>query len=219
MPVTTATTYDLLLQDVRRYLERGASSSTDPTVYDQLPRLVTLAERRCALELKIQGFINVVFDFMVIGQSVYQKPDRWRDTISVNIGTGAAHNTRKFLLTRSYEYLRCYWPDDSVRGEPTYYADYDYGHWIFGASPDAAYPYEVVYYELPILLSDEVQSNWLTDHAPQLLLYATLLESAPFLKNDDRIQTWQAMYDRTAGMLSGEDIRKIMDRSTVRKEA
>lgn len=215
----TATTFTTLQQDARRYLERGATLATDPVVYEQLPRLINLAERRCARELKIQGFINVVTDTFIVGQSVYAKPDRWRDTVSINIGTGAELNTRKSLLTRGYEYMRAFWPDDSATEEPLYYADYDYNHWLIAPTPDAEYPFEVLYYELPVLLDEENQTNWLTEQAPELLLYATLLEATPFLKNDERIPVWQQMYDRAASTINGEDLAKILDRAAVRKEA
>jgi hypothetical protein len=217
--MATTMTFTTLQQDVRRYLERGATLAEDAIVYEQIPRLINLAERRIARELKIQGFINVVTDNLIVGQSVYQKPDRWRDTVSINIGTGASLNVRKFLFTRDYEYLRSYWPDESLTEEPVFYADYNYTNWLILPPPDEAYPFEVLYYELPVLLDDANQTNWLTDYAPQVLLYASLLEATPFLKNDDRIPVWQQMYDRSAAMLNGEDLAKILDRSAVRKEA
>lgn len=212
-------TFTTLQQDVRRYLERGATYASDPVVYEQIPRLINLAERRISRELKIQGFINVVTGTLTIGQAVYPKPDRWRDVVSMNIGTGATNNTRKVLFSRSYEYLLSYWPDRTATEEPIFYSDYDYDHWLIAPTPDSAYPFEVLYYELPPLLDDEVQTNWLTEYAPQLLLYGTLLEATPFLKNDERIGVWQQMYDRAAAMLNGEDLAKILDRSAVRKEA
>jgi hypothetical protein len=215
----TALTYDTLQQDVRRYLERGASMASDAVVFEQIPRLITLAERRIARELKIQGFIAVVTDTMVPGQSVYAKPDRWRDTVSINIGTGTANANRTSVGTRGYEYLRSFWPNESLTATPQFYADYNYTNWLFAPTPDQAYPYEVLYYEMPRLLDDTTQTNWLTEYAPQLLLYATLLEAAPFLKNDERIATWQSFYDRAAAMLNGEDLAKILDRASVRKEA
>lgn len=217
--MATTMTFTTLQQDVRRYLERGATLAEDAIVYEQIPRLINLAERRIARELKIQGFINVVTDTLIPGQSVYQKPDRWRDTVSINIGTGATNDVRKFLFTRDYEYLRSYWPNESLTEEPVFYADYNYTNWLILPPPDEAYPFEVLYYELPVLLDDENQTNWLTDYAPQVLLYATLLEATPFLKTDDRIPVWQQMYDRSAAMLNGEDLAKILDRSAVRKEA
>jgi hypothetical protein len=212
-------TFETLKQDVQRYLERGATYASDPVVYEQIPRLINLAERRIARELKIQGFIAVVSDTMVPGQSVYAKPDRWRDTVSINIGTGTSNANRTALFTRVYEYLRSYWPNESLTATPLFYSDYDYSHWLIAPTPDQAYPFEVLYYELPPLLDDSIQTNWLTEYAPQLLLYGALLEATPFLKNDERIGTWQQYYDRAAAMLNGEDLAKILDRASVRKEA
>lgn len=217
--MATAMTFTTLQQDVRRYLERGSSASADPTVFEQIPRLINMAERRCAHELKVQGFQRVVTTNLVAGQSVYDKPDRWRDTVSINIGTGAGNATRTPVFARGYEYVRSFWPDEGQREQPKFYADYDYSHWVFAPTPDAAYPAEILYYELPQLLDDSVQSNWLTEYAPNLLLYATLLEAAPFLKNDERIPVWQSMYDRAASALNGEDLSKILDRAAQRDGA
>ena len=217
--MATTMTFTTLQQDVRRYLERGTTYASDPVVFEQIPRLINLAERRIARELKIQGFINVVTGTLQTGVSVYNKPDRWRDTVSINIGTGSQNNTRKILFSRVYEYMLSYWPDRTATEEPIFYSDYDFSHWLIAPTPDADYPFEILYYELPPLLDDAVQTNWLTEYAPQLLLYGTLLEATPFLKNDERMPVWQSMYDRAAAMLNGEDLAKILDRSSVRKEA
>lgn len=217
--MATTMTFETLKDDLRRYLERGSTLASDPIVFEQLPRLINLAERRIARELKVQGFINVVTSTLVPGQSVYDKPDRWRDTVSINIGTGTGNATRTFLFSRDYEYCRAYWPDESQRSTPQFYADYDYNHWLIVPTPAVANPMEVLYYELPPLLDDSTQTNWLTEYAPQLLLYGALLEATPFLKNDERIPVWQQMYDRAAAMLNGEDLAKILDRSATRKEA
>lgn len=217
--MATTMTFATLKQDVQRYLERGATLASDPIVFEQIPRLINLAERRIARELKIQGFINVVTTALAPGQSVVAKPDRWRDTVSFTLGTGAGYEQRTSLYARSYEYARSYWPDATQTGEPVFYADYDYNHWLVVPTPDAAYPLEILYYQLPPLLDEEHETNWLTENAPEILLYGTLLEATPFLKNDERIPVWQNMYDRAAAMLNGEDLAKILDRSAVRKEA
>lgn len=210
------TTYTSLLTDLRRYLERG--SSTDTTVYEQLPSLVNLAERRLARELKIEGFQVPVTSAMIVGLAVYPKPDRWRLTVSMNIGTGTDLNDFEPLLPRSYEYLRNWWTNRSETDQPQFYADYDYNHWLITPTPDAAYPWEIIYYQIPELLDDATQTNWTTRYAPEALLYAALLESTPFLKDDARIPTWQTFYDRSMAALNGEDIKKVVDRS-VRREA
>jgi hypothetical protein len=216
MPI--AMTYNSLLDDLRAYLERGATLATDPTVYEMLPMLIGMAERRLARELKIQGTVNVVTSLLVIGQSVYDKPDRWRETVSMFVGIGTGNNTRSEIYPRAYEYIRSYWPNPTTTGTPRFYADYDYSHWLIAPTPVAALPMEILYYELPPLLDDTNQTNWFTEYTPNALLYATLLESAPFLKNDERIATWEGFYNRSVAALNGEDIRQISDRGIIRRE-
>jgi len=212
-----AMTFTSLQSDIRNYLERGGA--TDPIVFEQIPRLITLAERRIARELKIQGFQNVVTMSMQADVAVYAKPDRWRDTISINYGTGTGNNTRVQVYPRSYEYVREYWPNETETDPPKFYADYNYNYWIFAPTPDAAYPVEILYYELPPLLDDTNQTNWLSEYAPNLLLYGSLVEATPFVKDDQRVQLWQSYYDRALAALNGEDLQKIVDRSTNRREA
>lgn len=208
-------TFTSLQEDVRRYLERGYVDDT--TVYEQLPRLINLAERAIATELKFQGFINVVTTALAAGTSVYQKPDRWRQTVSINFGTGTDNNSRTPLFPRSYEYCRYYWPDSTVQDQPEFYADYDYQHWLIVPTPDDDYPMEVIYYQQPPLLDETNETNWLTDYAPNALLYRTLLETSPFLKNDERIPTWQTMYAQQMQTINTQDLQKIVDRSSTRK--
>jgi hypothetical protein len=50
------------------------------------------------------------------------------------------------------------------------------------------------------------------------LLYASLLEATPFLKNDERIQVWESFYNRALAALNGEDMRQIVDRGITRRE-
>jgi len=204
-------TFNSLQEDLRRYLERGFTHDNDQIVYDQLPRLINLAERRISRELKVQGFNRYVQTTLAPNVAVYEKPDRWRDTVSMTInGTP--------IFGRSYEYCRSYWPDEAQTGTPKFYAEYDYNHWLFVPTPSAADTLEISYYELVRPLDDENQTNWLTAYAPNILLYAALLEATPFLKNDERVPVWQAMYDRAAQSLNGEDIAKILDRSAIRND-
>ena len=204
-------TYDSLLVDVRRYLERGFTAESDAIVYEQLPRLIAMGERRISRELKIEGFIRAVTTPLIAGVSVYDKPDRWRDTISMTVDGSP-------IYARAYEFCKAYWPNPSQLAAPAYYAEYDYHHWLITPTPDAEATLEVIYYEQPRFLGEDFQTNWITEYAPDVLLYATLLEAAPFLKNDERIVTWQQMYDRAAQALDGEDLKRILDRSSNRTE-
>lgn len=211
--MATAMTFTSLKEDVRRYLERGGVMDTD--VFQQLPSLIGLAERAIARSLKVTGTINVVTSQLVAGTSVYSKPDRWRKTTSMEYGRGP-NQERCPLFARGYEYCREYWPNPSERGVPEFYADYDYSHWLIVPTPVETVPWQIIYYQQPPLLDASNQTNWLTDLAPNALLYRTLLECEPFLKNDARIATWRSLYDEAMNGIIIEDLEKMTDRSSDR---
>lgn len=205
-----------LKEDIRRYIERG--SPNDPTVFSQIPRLINQAERAIATQLKVQGFNQVVTATLTAGTSVYPKPDRWRSTVSMNYGSGGDDNERRQLFTRAYEYCRKYWPNSSLKAAPKYYADYQFTHWLIAPTPDQDYPWEISYYEMPALLDASNETNWLTDFSPNMLLYRALLEAAPFLGEDSRIGTWQKFYDDQVNTVTQQDVKKIVDRNSVRRD-
>lgn len=222
MPTTV--TFSSLITDLQNYLERGGSATTDPTVYNQLPRLINAAERKLAQDLKILGMLEVLVDApagLSTGVAVVAKPDRWRGTVSMNYGAGATNNARTPLFPRSYEYCRGYWPDQTQtdsNNPPAFYADYDYSHWLIVPTPDQNYPLEVLAYLQPQLLDATTQSNFWTEYAPNALLYGALVEATPFLKDDPRLQTWIAMWQQELSALDGQDLQRIMDRAAQRRK-
>jgi hypothetical protein len=170
-----------------------------------------LAECRIASEVSGLGFIEYVTSDMVPNESVIAKPENWRETISFSIGlTVSSTAKRGWLLERSYEYCRSFAPTPSEVGVPKYFADYDYEHLLIAQTPDLAYPFEMAYRKRPDPLSPENQTSWTTKYAPGLILYAALLETAPFLKNDERIATFQTMYDRASAAVTAEDKKRRM---------
>jgi len=211
----TAMTFTSLQEDIRRYIERGNFSDTQ--VFDQIPRLINNAEREIAKDIKLQGFIQVVSSDLIIGTSVYQKPDRWRETISMSFGIGEDLNERTFLFARSYEYCRSYWPNSNLRSQPEFYADYQYSHWLIVPTPVQTYPWEVLYYELPALLDQVNQTNWLTDYDPVLILNRALMETFLFLKQPDQAAAWEAKYRGSLGNVDKQDLEKVVDRTTSRQ--
>lgn len=219
MPTTV--NFTSLTTDIQRYLQRGGSAITDPIVFDQIPRLINAAERKLAQSLKLLGQIEVLTDLngLVSGNPYVSKPDRWRKTISIAYGTGTTQNTRKQLFERSYEFCQAYWPDRSATdasNPPEYYSDIDYQHWFISPTPDQNYPVEWTLYCQPPLLDDSNQTNFWTDYTPNALLYGGLLEAAPFLKDDARLQTWGGLWQGEIASLSGQDLQRILDRSAER---
>jgi len=73
----------------------------------------------------------------------------------------------------------------------------------------------VLYYERVQPLDSTNQTNWFTIYAPQALLYGSLLQAMPFLKNDERSQMWQAQYDAIMATLTTENKLRIADRQAI----
>jgi len=215
--VPTAVTFDSIQATVRKYLERG--DVTDTMVYSQLPELINIAERNIAIDLNVTGIRDVVYSAMVTGTSVYQKPTGWRRTVSINFGSGTGNANATPLFPRSYEYSRSYWPDDSQTSTPKFYSEYSDEYMLICPTPDQNYPFEMTYYVKPPLLDDSNQTNWITENWPNLLIYGTLRECAPFLKQDERMQVWEGMYQKLLQSISADDLKKIVDRSVTRQEA
>jgi hypothetical protein len=207
MTTAQVMTYDSLVEDIQQYLER-----TDDATIAQIPRFIMLAEQVIASQIKFLGNLTVNTSNMVIGAATIDKPARWHKTISMNV---TVDGKRQPVFLRKYEYLREYAPDPSVQGVPKFYADYDYTHWLVAPTPDTAYDYEVLYYERVQPLDSSNQSNWFTTYAPQAMLYGSLLQAMPFLKNDERIAMWQQQYDLIINTLKSEDVQRIGDRQAV----
>lgn len=207
MTVAAVMTYDSLTENIQSYLER-----TDTATLDKIPLFIMLAEQVIASEIKFLGNLTVNTSTMVANQPVIDKPARWHKTVSMNVTVGGV---KQPVLLRKYEYLREYWPNQTETDTPLYYADYDYTHWLVAPTPDAAYSFEVLYYERVQPLDSTNQTNWFTVYAPQALLYGSLLQAMPFLKNDDRIPMWQAQYSAIMQVLKAEDIARIADRQAL----
>lgn len=199
-----AMTYDSLVDDISSYLER-----TDTATLEKIPTFIMLAEQVIASQIKFLGNLVPMMSTMTATQSIIDKPARWHKTVSMNV---TVNGQKRPVLLRRYEYLREYWPDPTQTDVPLYYADYDYTHWLVAPTPAANYQFEVLYYERVQPLTDTNQTNWFTVYAPQAMLYGSLLQAMPFLKNDERIPMWQMQYDAVMKTLKQEDIQRIGDR-------
>lgn len=207
MTVAAVMTYDSLVADISSYLER-----TDLQTLEKIPTFIMLAEQVIAAEIKFLGNLTVQQSNMIQGQAVLDKPARWHKTVSMNVTIAGV---RQPVLLRKYEYLREYWPDPADTDVPKFYCDYDYTHWLIAPTPNDDYAFEVLYYERIQPLDSSNQTNWFTIYAPQALLYGSLLQAMPFLKNDERMPMWQAQYQNIMNVLKAEDVARLGDRQTI----
>ena len=207
MTVAAVMTYDSLVADISSYLER-----TDTATIEKIPTFIMLAEQVIASQIKFLGNLTVNESNMVLGEDVIVKPARWHKTVSINV---TVNGVKSPVFLRKYEYLREYWPDATQLGVPAFYADYDYTHWLIAPTPASAYDFEVLYYERVQPLDSSNQTNWFTTYAPQAMLYGSLLQAMPFLKNDERMGMWKAEYDLIIATLKKEDLQRVGDRQAV----
>src|SRR5215207_4368316 len=74
----------------------------------------------------------------------------------------------------------------------------------------------LTYYSKPPALDAGNPTNWLFTKSPRLYLYAALCEAAPFLSDDPRLQTWNALYSQALASLQSADERKMYGSSVSR---
>lgn len=203
-----ALTYDNLTSLVLQYLERS-----DAAVVNFIPTAIMLAEFEIAENIKTLGQMIVADGTMTAGNPVIAKPALWRKTVSMTL-TNAAGEKQPIYL-RKLEYLSSYAPDVTVTGTPLYYSDYDYDHWFVSPTPNANFAFETLCYTRLPPLSSANQTNWLTRNAPNALLFGTLKQTAPFLKDDARLAVWSQIFDTAIAALKVEDQLRVGDRQAI----
>lgn len=208
-------TFNSLVSQVTSYLDRS-----DADTIAQIPNFIELATQRICRESKNIGFEvysgGTFVANAVDGGAVLQRPGRWRRSIALSYGTGPNMTSFTPIQLRTYEFCRLYWPDMTESAPPLYYADYGYNNILVVPTPDQDYQFEYVYLEKPVTITAFQQTNWITDFAPDVYLYATILEAMFYLKNDDKISLWEQKYKGAIDSLNSQDDQRVVDRTNVR---
>jgi hypothetical protein len=88
--------------------------------------------------------------------------------------------------------------DSNYTGEPKYWANWDNGYLIVAPTPDQAYTLELWYDEQPERLGDGTggtsTTTFVSNNAPEVLLYGVLGETFSYLKNPQDMQLYEAKY-------------------------
>lgn len=91
-------------------------------------------------------------------------------------------------------------------GQPTMYAIVA-GQIELYPTPDGSYTGELVYYGRIAALNDGNVTNWVLSNHPDVYLYGSLVHSAPYLKDDPRVQVWRSLYETALAGMAEEDRR------------
>tara|TARA_R110002110_G_scaffold66220_4_gene181617 strand:+ start:376 stop:996 length:621 start_codon:yes stop_codon:yes gene_type:complete len=103
----------------------------------------------------------------------------------------------------------------NTAGEPRYYTIIGETIQVF-PSPNATYTIEMAYYEQIPALVNAADTNWLLTKAPEIYLYGSLVHSAPYLKDDERIVIWQTLFRDIFNSLTTEDEKSRFGGTTPR---
>ena len=202
--------YNTLTQQIKSYANRK-----DDLFNAQIPNFIEQGINRIYSEAK-----NIGFEVTTTGNigniapnnTTINKPPNWRETISLEIYT-ADQKFSKFLLPRSYEFCKSYWPDQTLTAEPTFYSDYnDYQKLFFSPTADKNYQYKLIYLETPLFNDRGNESNFLTLRYPRLLFYACMLEAMPFLKDDERLGQFEQLYASSLNDINKDSTARYVDR-------
>lgn len=106
------------------------------------------------------------------------------------------------LEYRNLENLDAHRASDAT-GKPIFYSIMQ-NNIEFAPVPDSEYTLEIVYYQSLPALADNT-TNWLLDSHPDIYLYGSLLQSAPYLQADERIGVWSGKFQQILEQLKTSD--------------
>jgi hypothetical protein len=183
--VTQITDYTSLQAAVTEYLARDQ----DSTLIARIPTFVQLAEAKFNRQLFVRQMeqrATALVDLTSSEPEFISLPADFQSMRRVRLSSVTGKPCLEFKSGTQMDEYRFATAD--VPARPRYFT-------VFGnelelaPTPDAADTIEMVYRQsVPALASNG--GNWLLAMAPDLYLYGALLESAPYIKEDARIQTW-----------------------------
>ena len=169
-----------------------------------IPDFVALAEaqinrdvRHWKMEARSSGQQSNLDEYMQI-------PADWVETIRLHL-TGSGTTVVNLVSRDAMADKRA--ANENATGTPSMYTHAN-GQFQLFPTPSQDTDFELLYYQkIPSLISNA--DNWLLLEAPDVYLYGSLLHSAPYLAEDQRVAIWAQLYSAAVARLneSSEDAR------------
>lgn len=184
--MSTITTYSELVTAVTEWLARDQ----DATLIARIPTFIQLAEAKFNRELFVRQMetrATALVDKASTEPEFISLPSDFQSMRRVRLSSVTGKPALEFKSGTQMDEFR--YGSANTAGQPRYFT-------VFGTeielapTPDSAYTLEMVYRANIPALTSTATGNWLLTLAPDLYLYGSLLESAPYIKEDGRIQTW-----------------------------
>jgi hypothetical protein len=169
-------TYDELVTNIRNYTEVGSNVFTNAVINT----FITMAENRILRDIDLDVFKKEVSGTMTINNKFLSTPT---DILTHRyLMLTDASNNQLFLDFRDTSFMKEYWPDGADTGTPKYYSVWDQNTFYVAPTPNAAFAVELGYIYRPAQLSSTNPNTWVSDNAPEALLYACLIQAYSYTK-------------------------------------
>ena len=186
------TSYANLKTNIADYLAR-----TDLT--DKIPMFISLAEKRLNRDLRLRQTLQ---------QSTYSMDSGFTvPTPADFLEMQDLHLVANPIVPLTFQTVSQFYRrsgGSNEQGVPVNYtlvAD----NFVLAPQPTGSSVVNITYYKIPQPMSSENPSNEYLDVCPDLLLYASLAESAPFLMDDPRLATWDGLYQTGLASITKSD--------------
>jgi hypothetical protein len=196
------TDYSDLNTNVRNYTETDTNILSDSIIAPFIKSI----EDQIMRQVDLNYYRKYDTATLTVGNAFLPLPSDWQATRFVQIIDdvgGTATNDRTFLLQKDISFMNEYWPDRTDQGTPKYYAMWDQDTHYLAPTPNVAQTLELAYTYEPTGLSSSVTSTWLSQNAPNVLLYGCILQALGYLKGPaDMIQYYDKMFNQSIQALA-----------------
>ena len=190
-------TYGTLKTAIQDYLDNSETTFTN-----NLDNFIQTAEERILKAVQLPVFRKNVTGSVTASDTYLAAPDDFLSPFSLALIDGSSNYS--YLLLKHVSWIREYTPAVATTGEPLYYAIFDNDSFILAPTPNSNYSVELHYYYRPNSLTTVSSSSqtWLSENAPNAMLYGSLVEGAVFMKSDPQtIALYDSKFQEALGML------------------
>lgn len=176
------TTYAELKTAIADWLNRDDLTAT-------IPNFISLAEAQFNRSIRHRKMVtrsNATLD-----TPYFAVPSDWLENIRFQLNTNPTTPLLFVTPEQASEERQKY----TASGQPLFYTMVGQQFQVV-PSPDTSYDSELLYYAKIAALSDSNTTNWLLTESPDIYLYGALVQSAPYLKEDERVGVWAGLYQQ-----------------------
>ena len=163
-----------------------------------IPSFIALAETQMQREIRHHKMMNRAE--AEIDTRYFALPADWIETARFHV-TGDLPT--RLELTSMDDMLQLRELNANTSGRPTHYTHIGDQLEVF-PTPSGVFDVELLYYQKIPTLSDSVATNWLLTDYPDAYLYGALMQAAPYLDNDQKMQVWAGLYGSAVNSINAE---------------